>query len=165
MIFGTGIVEAEKLEYWGKRLGVASPGERAAVWAPNSIDWVVAGLAVTYAGGTLVPANSRYTAHEVADIVGGRIGLRELELVTLTPAIRAERRIRSARGALVYRVSPRMSNELGVQTGDVIVQVNRTAVASADDVARAIEMYSGRGPIRIFFEHGGRIYTSDVLIQ
>ena len=91
--------------------------------------------------------------------------LRELELVTLTPAIRAERRIRSSRGALVYRVSPRMVTELGVRPGDVIVQVNRTPVASADDVARAIEAYAGRGAIRIFFEHGGRIFTSDVLIQ
>ena len=45
------------------------PGERAALWAPNSIDWVVAALAVTYAGGTLVPLNSRYTGHEAADIV------------------------------------------------------------------------------------------------
>ncbi|GAA4128242.1 3-((3aS,4S,7aS)-7a-methyl-1,5-dioxo-octahydro-1H- inden-4-yl)propanoate--CoA ligase FadD3 [Nocardioides fonticola] len=47
----------------------AEPGFRAVVWAPNSIEWVVAALAVTYAGGTLVPANSRYTAHEVADLV------------------------------------------------------------------------------------------------
>ena len=31
------------------------------IWAPNSIDWAVAALAVTYAGGVLVPANSRYT--------------------------------------------------------------------------------------------------------
>lgn len=46
-----------------------SPGERAALWAPNSIDWVVAALAVSYAGGTLVPLNSRYTGHEAADIV------------------------------------------------------------------------------------------------
>ena len=45
------------------------PGSRVVLWAPNSIDWVVAGLAATYAGGILVPANSRYTAHEVADIV------------------------------------------------------------------------------------------------
>ena len=45
------------------------PGGRVVLWAPNSIEWVVAGLAATYAGGTLVPANSRYTAHEVADIV------------------------------------------------------------------------------------------------
>jgi acyl-CoA synthetase (AMP-forming)/AMP-acid ligase II len=44
-------------------------GDRVVVWAPNSIDWVVAGLAVSYAGATLVPANSRYTGHEVADIV------------------------------------------------------------------------------------------------
>jgi acyl-CoA synthetase (AMP-forming)/AMP-acid ligase II len=45
------------------------PGERIVVWAPNSIDWVVAALAVSYAGGVLVPANSRYTGHEVADLV------------------------------------------------------------------------------------------------
>ena len=45
------------------------PGGRVVLWAPNSIDWVVAGLAATYAGGILVPANSRYTAHEVADII------------------------------------------------------------------------------------------------
>jgi acyl-CoA synthetase (AMP-forming)/AMP-acid ligase II len=45
------------------------PHDRACVWAPNSIDWVVAALAVSYAGGTLVPVNSRYTGHEAADIV------------------------------------------------------------------------------------------------
>lgn len=45
------------------------PGDRVLVWGPNSVDWVVAALAVSYAGGTLVPANSRYTGHEVADIV------------------------------------------------------------------------------------------------
>ncbi len=44
-------------------------GGRVVVWAPNSIDWVVAALAVSYAGGTLVPANSRYTGHEVAELV------------------------------------------------------------------------------------------------
>jgi acyl-CoA synthetase (AMP-forming)/AMP-acid ligase II len=45
------------------------PGGRVVLWAPNSVDWVVAALAVSYAGGTLVPANSRYTGHEVADLV------------------------------------------------------------------------------------------------
>ncbi len=45
------------------------PGGRVVIWAPNSIEWVVAALAVTYAGGTLVPANSRYTEHEVVDLV------------------------------------------------------------------------------------------------
>ncbi|MGH3308784.1 MAG: AMP-binding protein, partial [Nocardioides sp.] len=45
------------------------PGERVVIWAPNSIDWAVSALAATYAGGVLVPVNSRYTGHEVADIV------------------------------------------------------------------------------------------------
>ena len=52
--------------YVGHGLGA---GERVVVWGPNSIEWVVAALATHYAGATLVPANSRYTGHEVADIV------------------------------------------------------------------------------------------------
>ena len=51
-----------------RSLGLGT-GDRVVVWAPNSIDWAVAALAVSYAGGVLVPANSRYTGHEVADIV------------------------------------------------------------------------------------------------
>ena len=44
-------------------------GDRIVVWGPNCIEWVIAALATTYGGGTVVPANSRYTAHEVAEIV------------------------------------------------------------------------------------------------
>lgn len=54
------------------------PGDRVVLWGPNSVEWAVAALAVTYAGGTVVPANSRYTAHEVAEIVertGARVVL------------------------------------------------------------------------------------------
>jgi serine protease Do len=91
--------------------------------------------------------------------------LRELEVVSLTPAIRAERGIVSARGALVYRASDRMTSELGVQPGDVIVQINRTAVGSAEDVSRAVDYYAGRGPIRLIFERQGRISYSDFVIR
>ncbi|MCW2843434.1 MAG: AMP-dependent synthetase and ligase [Nocardioides sp.] len=44
-------------------------GDRIVVWGPNSIDWAVAALAVSYAGAVLVPVNSRYVGAEVADIV------------------------------------------------------------------------------------------------
>src|ERR671932_449058 len=54
--------------------------------------------------------------------------LRELELITLTPSIRAERGIRAESGALVYRVTERVSQEIGLQVGDVILQVNRTPI-------------------------------------
>ena len=78
---------------------------------------------------------------------------------------RTERRIRSNAGALVYQASQRVVQELGLEPGDVIVQVNRTAVSSADDVARAIDASAGRGPIRIFFEREGQLSYTDVLIR
>jgi serine protease Do len=91
--------------------------------------------------------------------------LREIELVTLTAAIRTERGIRSPGGALVYNVSERVANEIGIQPGDVIVQINRTRVTSADDAARALDYYGGRGYITMWYEHQGRIYTTEFAIR
>jgi serine protease Do len=86
--------------------------------------------------------------------------LRDLQLVTLTPAIRAERGIWAQGGAVVYDVSPEMSELLGLQRGDVILQVNRTPVRSAEDAARAIDYYAGRGPMTVFFEREGQVFQS-----
>ncbi|MEP6690209.1 MAG: trypsin-like peptidase domain-containing protein [Gemmatimonadaceae bacterium] len=92
--------------------------------------------------------------------------LKELELVSLTPAIAAERNLRSKKGALIFNASARVSDELGIQKGDVIVQINRTPVASAQDAAKALDVYAGGGNIiRMFFERGGRIYSTDFMIR
>ena len=91
--------------------------------------------------------------------------LREMELVTLTPAIRAERSIRSPRGALIYRASERITAELGMSPGDVILQINRTPITSAEDVSRALDYYASRGTIRLFFEHEGNISSTDFFIR
>ena len=45
------------------------PGDHVAIWAPNTYHWVIAGLGVHYAGGTVVPINTRYTAHEALDLI------------------------------------------------------------------------------------------------
>ncbi|MDQ8154106.1 MAG: trypsin-like peptidase domain-containing protein [Gemmatimonadota bacterium] len=91
--------------------------------------------------------------------------LKEIELVTLTPAIRTERGIRAGQGAVVYKVSPRVTEELGVQTGDVIVQVNRAAVTDAQQAGRLLESLTGRGPIRMIIERGGFLYPIDFQIR
>jgi HIP---CoA ligase len=49
-------------------LGVEK-GDRVCLWAPNSWRWEVIALAVTYAGATLTPVNTRYTGHEAVDVV------------------------------------------------------------------------------------------------
>src|ERR1700752_2268277 len=44
-------------------------GDRVAVWAPNSADWIVAAFGIMTAGGVLVPVNTRFKAEEAADVV------------------------------------------------------------------------------------------------
>ncbi|WP_063829490.1 FadD3 family acyl-CoA ligase [Streptomyces violens] len=48
--------------------GVA-PGDRVAIWAPNSRQWIAAALGAVSVGAVLVPVNTRYTAAEAADII------------------------------------------------------------------------------------------------
>ena len=91
--------------------------------------------------------------------------LRELELLSLSPTIRAERGVRSAQGAVVYKVSDRVARDLGIRAGDVIVQVNRMPVTDAQQAATVLEHYSGRGPIRMFFERNGTVYSTDFQIR
>ncbi len=90
--------------------------------------------------------------------------LREIELLTLTPAIRVERGIRSARGALVSRVSKRVAEQLGLQEGDVIVQINRVPVNDAQSAAQALNA-TGRSGVVMYLERGGRIFTTEFIIQ
>lgn len=91
--------------------------------------------------------------------------LREIQLVTLTPAIRAERNIRRANGALVQSVSTRVADQLGIQPGDVILQINRVPIADANAAARALDYYAGRGAIVMYIERGGQVYTTEFMIQ
>jgi S1-C subfamily serine protease len=58
-----------------------------------------------------------------------------------------------------------MAEILGLQRGDVITQVNRTPVGSAEDGARAIDYYAGRGPMTVFFERDGQVFRSDFLLR
>ena len=42
------------------------PGDRVAIWAPNSARWLTAALGVQGAGAVLVPVNTRFKAGEAA---------------------------------------------------------------------------------------------------
>jgi serine protease Do len=91
--------------------------------------------------------------------------LRDVQLITLTAAIRAERNIRSQKGALIVSASDRVMDQLGVTIGDVIIGVNRTPVSSAEEVARALEQLAGRGVIQLVIERRGAMYSTQFYIQ
>ncbi|MEB3051396.1 FadD3 family acyl-CoA ligase [Mycolicibacter sp. MYC123] len=48
--------------------GIAK-GDRAAIWAPNCAEWIIAAFGLLTAGGVLVPVNTRFKAAEAADII------------------------------------------------------------------------------------------------
>src|SRR5918994_2550344 len=50
-------------------LGVAK-GDRVALWAPNSAEWIIAAFGLVTAGGVLVPVNTRFKTDEAADVIG-----------------------------------------------------------------------------------------------
>jgi serine protease Do len=91
--------------------------------------------------------------------------LRDLELATVTPSIRAERGIRSPNGALIVQAGEANARELGIAPGDVIVQINQTRVASAQQAAQAIEYYGSRGVIRMILERGGQYFSVDFVTR
>ncbi|NBE56738.1 FadD3 family acyl-CoA ligase [Streptomyces boluensis] len=45
------------------------PGDRVAVWAPNTLDWIVSALGAVTAGAVLVPLNTRFKGAEAAYVL------------------------------------------------------------------------------------------------
>jgi serine protease Do len=99
----------------------------------------------------------RVTPGDLPSLSAERVrALREFELITLTPAIQAERRLRSTQGALIAAM-PDDAQRLGLRVGDLIVEINRVPVRSAEEVAELVQRATGRTAIRITYEREGRI--------
>jgi serine protease Do len=86
--------------------------------------------------------------------------LRDLQLVTVTPQIAAERGLRRQAGALIYDITQNASDQTGLQKGDVIIQINRLSVSSAQDVARVINAIGGRSYLSVVVERQGQYLVS-----
>ena len=90
--------------------------------------------------------------------------LQDLQLINVTPAIQAERSIRSDQGALIFRLSPQVSRATGLQPGDVILAIDRTPVRNASEVANLLNVRSGQ-VIRIYVEREGQVTFTDLMFR
>jgi acyl-CoA synthetase (AMP-forming)/AMP-acid ligase II len=127
-------------------------GGRVALWAPNSWRWEVAALAVSYAGGTLVPLNTRYTGHEVVDVLArvdativvvadgflDRLQVAELEAAATEAGVRLPTVLRLSEAAdevvSTGSTTKGSSTSDGGSTSDIDVD-SRADDVSPDDVA------------------------------
>ncbi len=88
----------------------------------------------------------------------------ELELVTLTEPIRAERGVESARGALVTGISPELQRILGLLEGDVIVQLNNRGIQGAEDLSRVLDQMPAGSRVRLYFERNRGYAARDFIL-
>jgi serine protease Do len=91
------------------------------------------------------------TLAEKVAVLGG------MKVVSLDPGVRAERNIQSDHGALIYDLPDEMEEATGLRSGDVILQINRVRVSSAEDLRRAFAATAGAGAVSVWFERSGRL--------
>ena len=90
--------------------------------------------------------------------------LQDLQLINVTPAIQAERSIRSEQGVLIFNLSPSVSRATGLQAGDVILAIDRTPVRNASEVSALLNVRPGQ-VIRIYVERAGQVTFTDLMFR
>jgi serine protease Do len=189
---GVEVAGADAMEDWKRQGGVlvrsvapGGPGARAGLRAGavlveangrplrNFLDWEAVKLdlhvgdsvelGVREAGRTV---SRRLVTGDLPTVTAERVRLRQdIDLVTVTPGIRAERQLRSDGGALVLRISGAMADQLGLAEGDVIVGINRTPVTAAEEVREFLEGLQRGTAFRIYVERGGRYTYTDLVLR
>jgi serine protease Do len=81
--------------------------------------------------------------------------LEDIDVITVTPQVRAERGLASEAGAMIVRISDELGGRLGLRPGDVIVGMNRTPIRSADELAAAFGGLEGSGSMAVTIERNG----------
>jgi serine protease Do len=138
----------------------------------NYLDWEAVKLDL-HVGDVvnLVVRTGRRTAHrrvitgDLPTVTAEKITvLQDLQLINVTPAVQAERGIRSEQGALIFRISGQVSRATGLQSGDVILAINRAQVRSASEVAELLNVRPGQ-VIRIYVERDGQVTFTDLVFR
>lgn len=128
-------------------------GDRVALWAPNSIQWVIAALGIMASGAVLVPINTRFRGDEAAYIVersgscalftaGGFLGIDFVGMLgEVAPELPALERVISIDDVIIDRC---------ITWGDFMER----ATVSAADAERAITATRGEDASDILFTSG-----------
>jgi S1-C subfamily serine protease len=173
-------VEPVEADPWGRTRGVrvsavasGSPGDRAGLGVgdrlltansrplagPLDFEGILLDLRAGDALEVQVEGRSRVVELEAApypSTTAERVRvLQDIELITVTPQIRAERGLASERGAMIAGISGESASRLGLRRGDVIVQINRIPIGSAEDLAALFRDLTGSGRLDVYFERSG----------
>lgn len=181
-------VDAEERDIWGRTQGVtvssvspSSPAARAGIARGDGIV-TAAGRAIhtqldfeslmldLMAGETLsLNINGRadpvtLVAEELPSVSADRVtALKQMELVTVTLGIRTERNLRYESGALIVAIERDLEGRIGLREGDVILQINRTTVTSAEGAAELLRHAVGN--LAVYVERNGEVIVRQLLFR
>lgn len=141
----------------------------------NYLDWeaVLLDLHVGDVLTTEVLSGGRTVTHRIVPsdlptLSAERVRLRGLDLVTLTPGVRAELGARSEAGAALVKVPAETARLTGLRDNDIIVRIDfvegrrmiQQPVRTAQDVARTLDRIPRGASFRLWVERlGGFSYT------
>ncbi len=91
--------------------------------------------------------------------------LKDVDLITLTPAIRSERSILATWGALIYHIPQALADNTGLQEGDVIIGINNQALRTAEDVAKAFQAMQPGESFTLNVERSGMRFPLQLVFQ
>lgn len=86
-----------------------------------------------------------------------------MELISVTPSIQAERELRYSAGALIVAMDPELTRQLSLREGDVLLQINRTRIETAEQAAAILRRVEGR--IQLYYERNGAVSVHQVLLR
>ncbi|HUO38447.1 MAG TPA: FadD3 family acyl-CoA ligase [Mycobacterium sp.] len=98
-------------------------GDRVAIWAPNSADWIVAAFGLLTAGGVLVPVNTRLRVQEATDIIrrsGAKAVLIERGFLGLDFTVPASLSVLDLKSGFLEDGKPLQREVTGTEVADII---------------------------------------------
>ncbi len=102
------------------------------------------------------PTALTVVSEEVPSMSADRVtALEQMELVTVTPRIRSERNLGYDTGALILSIQSELAGRIGFRAGDVILQIDRTRITSAEQAAEIFRRASG--DLAVYIERQGGV--------
>ena len=123
-------------------------------WEAVKLDLKV-GDAITV---TTASGDHRIITGDLPTVTAARVQvLKGMDLVTVTPAVRAERGVTNQfGGAVVVQIKPDIAAQTGIQKDDVIFGINQQPLKTADDVAKALGAVRAGQMFLLHIERNGR---------
>ena len=110
------------------------------------------------------PGSVTLVSEALPSISADRVtALEQMELITVTPSIRAERSLGYETGALIVHIEPDLEGRIGFRAGDVILQIEHQLIESAEQAAEVLRRASGN--VAVYIERKGEVIVRRLIFR